>query len=82
MDIKTNEGKVIDQNGEKLAVYTDETGKVTTLSAVCTHKGCTVNWNDKEKTWDCPCHGARYDKVGKVINGPAVKDLPKKSLSD
>jgi Rieske Fe-S protein len=78
MDIKTNEGKVINQNGENIAVYKDETGKVTTLSAVCTHMGCIVGWNDKEKTWDCPCHGSRYDKVGKVINGPAVKDLPKK----
>jgi Rieske Fe-S protein len=75
MDLKTNEGKVINQNGEKIAVYKDETGKIITLSAVCTHMGCTVGWNNKEKTWDCPCHGSRYNQVGKVINGPAVKDL-------
>lgn len=78
MDIKTNEGKVIDKNGEKIAVYKDETGKLITLSAVCTHMGCIVGWNNKEKTWDCPCHGASFDKMGKVINGPAVKDLTKK----
>lgn len=78
MDIKTNEGKVIEQNGENLAVYKDEAGKVITLSAVCTHMGCIVEWNGKEKTWDCPCHGSRYNTIGKVINGPAVKDLPQK----
>jgi Rieske Fe-S protein len=78
MDIKPNEGKVIDQNGEKLAVYKDEDGKLISLSAVCTHAGCIVGWNNDDKTWDCPCHGSRFDKTGKVINGPAEKDLPKK----
>lgn len=78
MDIKPNEGKVMEQNGEKIAVYKDETGKVISLSAVCTHMGCIVDWNGKEQTWDCPCHGSRFDAAGKVINGPAVKDLPKK----
>lgn len=72
---ETVEGKVIDQNGEKLAVYKDEEGKVITLSAVCPHVGCIVGWNSQEKTWDCPCHGSRFTKDGKVMNGPAVKDL-------
>ena len=78
MDIKTDKGKVINQNGEKIAAYKDEAGKLITLSAVCPHMGCVVDWNNKEKTWDCPCHGSRFDKMGKVINGPAVKDLLKK----
>jgi len=76
MDVKPNQGTVIDQNGEKLAVYKDEKGNVITLSAVCPHSGCTVDWNNNDKTWDCPCHGSRFDKTGKVITGPAVKDLP------
>ena len=80
MDLKTNEGKVISQKGEPIAVYKDNSGKTHTVSAVCTHMGCTVGWNNKDKTWDCPCHGSRYDKNGKVIHGPAVKDLPKKEL--
>lgn len=77
MDSKSGEGKIIDRNGEKLAVYTDENGKITTLSAVCKHMGCIVEWNGGEKTWDCPCHGSRYNALGKVINGPAEKDLDK-----
>ncbi|QQG44844.1 MAG: FAD-dependent oxidoreductase [Candidatus Roizmanbacteria bacterium] len=80
MDLKPNEGKIVEENGEKLAVYKDESGKVTAVSAICTHMGCTVGWNNKDKTWDCPCHGSRYDKTGKVIHGPAVKNLSKKEI--
>jgi Rieske Fe-S protein len=58
-------------------VYRDEQGTVHERSAVCAHLGCIVGWNKVEKTWDCPCHGSRYDKFGKVINGPANEDLPR-----
>lgn len=67
MDLKQNDGKVIEQNGEKIAVFKDDSGKVTKLSAVCTHMGCIVDWNGKEKTWDCPCHGSRFNKEGKLL---------------
>lgn len=75
MDLKPNEGKIIKQNSKPVAVYKDDSGKTHSVSAVCTHKGCIVGWNNKAKTWDCPCHGSRFDKNGKVIHGPAVKDL-------
>lgn len=76
MDLDIDEGKVIIQNGKQIAVYKDNAGKTHYLSAICTHMGCTVGWNNKDKTWDCPCHGSRYNAVGKVIKGPATKDLP------
>jgi len=60
----------------KVAAYRDEDGTLHTVSAICTHLGCVVTWNSAEKTWDCPCHGSRFDKLGSVINGPANKDLP------
>ncbi len=78
--IKNNEGKVISSQGEKLAVYKDDHGQLHAVSAVCTHMGCIVGWNNKDKTWDCPCHGSRYNKDGKVIHGPAPKDLPQKEI--
>jgi Rieske Fe-S protein len=56
-------------------VYRDEAGKCHETSAACPHLGCIVHWNGAEKSWDCPCHGSRFDKVGKVINGPANIDL-------
>ena len=60
---------------DKVAVYRDEQGALHERSAVCPHLGCIVHWNRAEKTWDCPCHGSRFDAYGKVINGPANRDL-------
>jgi Rieske Fe-S protein len=61
-------------------VYRDEQGSLHTCSAVCTHMDCIVNWNAAEKSWDCPCHGSRFNYDGKLLEGPAVIDLPKKKL--
>ena len=75
-------GEVVDWKGEKLAVYKDESGAVQAVSAVCTHLGCLVSWNGAEKSWDCPCHGSRFNYDGHVIQGPANKDLEPKSLNE
>lgn len=75
--IKDNEGKVIELEGQKVAVYKDEKGKTSAVSAVCRHLGCIVNFNNTEKSWDCPCHGSRYDVNGKILHDPTVKPLPK-----
>lgn len=75
-DLRPNTGGVLFHNRKPIACYKDENGKVTQCSAVCTHLNGVVNWNDAEKSWDCPCHGSRFDKYGKCIQGPAIKDLP------
>ncbi|SDG30205.1 hypothetical protein SAMN05421827_10556 [Pedobacter terrae] len=81
-ELAKNDGKIVEFDGEKLALYKDETGKVTALNPVCTHAGCIVNWNPAEKTWDCPCHGGRFSITGKVLNGPPQKDLESVSLHE
>ncbi len=62
-------------NGHKVAAYRDETGQLHAISARCTHMGCLVSWNTAEQSWDCPCHGSRFDVDGRVIQGPAVRPL-------
>ena len=66
----------------QLAGYRDDEGELHAVSAVCTHLGCIVAWNPAEKSWDCPCHGSRFDHQGKVLQGPAVKDLEPRELGD
>ena len=68
-------GAVLRRGMSKVAVYRDDEGAVHEMSAVCPHLGCIVSWNPTERTWDCPCHGSRFDCRGKVINGPANRDL-------
>ena len=70
-------GAVIREGARKVAVFRDESGEIHRLSAVCTHLGCIVGWNKAASTWDCPCHGSRFDAHGRVINGPASTDLDK-----
>ena len=73
--IPWDSGAVIQRGLSKVAAYRDEKGELHEVSAVCPHLGCIVQWNGSEKTWDCPCHGSRFDKTGKVLNGPANRDL-------
>ncbi|HEY0039597.1 MAG TPA: Rieske 2Fe-2S domain-containing protein, partial [Flavisolibacter sp.] len=72
--------KVVKYEGETLAIYKDENGGIHALNPVCTHAKCVVGWNRAEKTWDCPCHGARYDISGEVLTGPARRGLEKVEL--
>jgi glycine/D-amino acid oxidase-like deaminating enzyme/nitrite reductase/ring-hydroxylating ferredoxin subunit len=75
--IKPGSGAIMDIDGQKIAVFKTPSGKIIKLSPVCTHLKCIVQWNDEAKTWDCPCHGSRFCKDGKVLNGPAAKPLEK-----
>lgn len=74
-ELSKEEGKIVKYQEEKIAIYKDEYGALKALHPVCPHAGCIVQWNSVEKSWDCPCHGARYDIDGKLLNGPAAKGL-------
>lgn len=74
-DIAPNTGAVMREGAKKVAVFRDEAGEIHRLSAVCPHLGCIVAWNKAASSWDCPCHGSRFDARGHVLNGPASRDL-------
>jgi glycine/D-amino acid oxidase-like deaminating enzyme/nitrite reductase/ring-hydroxylating ferredoxin subunit len=74
-EVSPNSGAIQRRGLKKIAVYRDGKGALHEFSAVCPHLGCVVAWNDAEKSWDCPCHGSRFDALGKVLNGPAMGDL-------
>ena len=81
-EIAPGEGRLVKYEGERIAVYKDETGKIYALNPVCTHAKCVVDWNGAEKSWDCPCHGARYNLDGEVITGPARRRLEKIEIEE
>jgi Rieske Fe-S protein len=74
-EIQPGTGAVIRRGLSKIAVSRDQSGNVHERSAVCPHLGCIVAWNTTESSWDCPCHGSRFDLDGKVLNGPAISAL-------
>jgi Rieske Fe-S protein len=67
-------------DGQRCAVYRDDSGDLHAVSATCTHLGCTVAFNDAEQTWDCPCHGSRFTPDGSVLHGPATERLAPRPL--
>lgn len=80
-EVGAGEGKIVRAGKEKLAVFRDNDGSVHALSPVCTHMGCHVKWNGAESSWDCPCHGSRFDaRTGEVLNGPATAALATKDV--
>lgn len=79
-EIPVGSGAIVEVEGEKTAVYRDEEGEFLYLYPKCVHMGCIVNWNEAEKTWDCPCHGSRYDAKGRVIHAPANENLRRRHL--
>jgi len=78
--IAAGEGAVMSVHGVTLAIYRNGEGQLSGLSPICPHMGCSVHWNSAEKSWDCPCHGSRFDLKGHVLNGPAVSGLESKPI--
>jgi len=74
-EVEVGCGAIMRRGITKIAVWRDENGKLTELSAVCPHLHCIVQWNNAVKTWDCPCHGSRFHADGTVLNGPANRNL-------
>ncbi|MEM1505536.1 FAD-dependent oxidoreductase [Domibacillus sp. 8LH] len=74
-DLSNGEGAVITVKGHRKGAYKDEEGKLYIVDTTCTHIGCEVEWNNGDRTWDCPCHGSRFSYTGEVIEGPAEKPL-------
>ena len=73
--IQNDTGMVVEIDNQKVGIYKDPNGKVFAVKPICTHLGCLLSWNNIDKTWDCPCHGSRFDYKGKNLYNPAIKNL-------
>jgi glycine/D-amino acid oxidase-like deaminating enzyme/nitrite reductase/ring-hydroxylating ferredoxin subunit len=74
-DLRPGDAAVVEVDGSPIAAYRDPSGRLHSVSATCTHMGCTVSWNPAEASWDCPCHGSRFAPDGGVLHGPALRAL-------
>jgi Rieske Fe-S protein len=77
-ELTPGQAAILKIDGERIAAFRDEHGKVHAVSAVCSHMGCLVGWNENDRTWDCPCHGSRFELDGEVLHGPATVPLGSK----
>lgn len=75
-------GKVVELDGEKVGVYKDKHGVIYAVDPKCTHLGCQLEWNEEEQTWDCPCHGSRFDYDGKLLDEPADESIIRREFHD
>lgn len=75
VEIPSNEGKILELDGERIGAYRDSNNTLHTVDTTCTHLGCELHWNSAEKSWDCPCHGSRFTYEGDIIEGPALDKL-------
>ena len=74
-EIAPGHGGIVFLNGEKVGVYKEDNGTLHAVDIRCPHLGCQLEWNPDEKSWDCPCHGSRFDRYGRLISGPTQKDI-------
>lgn len=76
-EVKEGQAKVVKYEGESYALYKETNGTVHLVKSTCPHAKCEVRWNSAELSWDCPCHGSRFNINGKLLTGPTVRDLPR-----
>lgn len=77
--IENDNGGIIKIDDDNIGIYKDKEGNIYAVNPVCTHLGCLLSWNNIDKTWDCPCHGSRFDYMGRNLYEPAIKDLDRKA---
>ena len=75
LDVLPGKSGIVDYEGEKVGVYRNEAGECFYVTTRCPHLGCQLAFNPDERTWECPCHGSRFDYRGKLLNGPAQTDI-------
>lgn len=80
--LETGEGTVVKTDDGPVGVSRDESGEINAVSAICPHMKCVLRWNDGEASWDCPCHGSRFSPEGRVLDGPAIEDLPRRTARE
>lgn len=81
-EISNNSGSIVEVNHKKVGIFKNPDGKIYAVKPFCTHLGCLLSWNDVDKTWDCPCHGSRFNFDGTNLYDPAFKDLEIYDLED
>jgi glycine/D-amino acid oxidase-like deaminating enzyme/nitrite reductase/ring-hydroxylating ferredoxin subunit len=74
-ELRPGEGRIVEIRGRHCAAHRTDDGRLLAVSPVCTHLKCIVHWNNAERSWDCPCHGSRFDVDGSVLEGPAATAL-------
>ncbi|HLP49353.1 MAG TPA: FAD-dependent oxidoreductase, partial [Chitinophagales bacterium] len=82
VQLAKGDARVVKYDGQTIALYKDEAGKLHGVNPSCPHIKCTVSWNTAEKSWDCPCHGSRFSYTGRLLTGPARKDLENIKIQD
>lgn len=81
-ELPPGSGQIVQLSGKKLAVYRDDGGQLHAMQALCPHMKCVVRWNAAEKSWDCPCHGSRFEACGQPLDGPTLSPLERVAIGD
>ncbi len=73
-EIQVGQAGVVIMDGQRVGVYREASDKYHFVTTKCPHLGCSLEWNQNELSWDCPCHGSRFDYLGNLISNPAMRD--------
>jgi Rieske Fe-S protein len=77
-ELAPGQAGVARSGADRTGLFRDDAGTLHAVSLRCTHLGCLLRFNAAERSWDCPCHGSRFDVDGSVLEGPAVDPLPQR----